>query len=87
MPILVKAILICMTVTSVNGAPPTIGATKCVPMKENPSNAINEEAFEEYDTVRALFFTPVTVEDNMMHGKLILGASITSATVEADEEE
>ena len=85
MPILVKAILICMTVTSINGAPPTIGAIKCLPMQESHSNAIDEEAFEEYDTVRALFFTPVTVEDNMMHGKLILGASIIPATVEADE--
>ena len=86
MPVLVKDILICMAVTSVNGGPATLGSAKCVPMEENPTNAINEEAFEEYDTVRTLFFTPVDVEDNLMHGALILGASVTSTATESEDE-
>ncbi len=86
MPTLVKAILICMSVTSVNGGPATLGLAKCVPMEGNQTNAISEEAFEEYDSVRTLFFTPVDVEDNLMHGGLILGASITSTTTESEDE-
>ena len=86
MPILVKAILICMTVTSVNGAAPVNGVTKCVPIEENLTNAINGEALEEYDTVRALFFTPVEVEDNLVHGNVILGAEIISTTADAQNE-
>ena len=69
MSVLVKAILICMTLVSVNGDPSTSGASKCIPIEENITNAINEEAYAKYGTVRTLFFT--NSENELGYGELI----------------
>ena len=77
MPVLVKAILICMTVTSIGGRAPTTDTTQCIPMTPNQTNAINEETSVEYEVVHTVFFLPSDLtEEGLNHGDLILDASM-----------
>jgi|10_taG_2_1085330.scaffolds.fasta_scaffold05599_4 hypothetical protein len=83
MPVLVKAIFICMTVTSFGGMAPTSNATKCIPIEPNQTKAVNEEASIQYDVIRTLFFLPIdSTEEDLSHGDLILGASMDTDTEE-----